>query len=181
MGTAINILITKLRASVDRVTVWAGKVDACLTLILTGFISYSVFVRYFLNRPLWWVEEVTAYIWIYIAALSFPYATMLESHVASDIIFVRFPAKLKYLITVGGYLMALIVCSVMVLKGISIMKLYYILDWRSDSLLEVPLWIIWVSVPVGFLLMGLQVVSKIYVITQRQRRTGSVEVPKELA
>lgn len=178
MENRVDRLITIARVSLDRASLCAGKIDAVLTIILTLFVSYSVFVRYVLNSPLWWVEEIMAYIWIYIAALSFPYATMLESHVASDIISARFPARLKHLITILGYVMAFMVCIVMVVKGITTTWFYYVLDWRSDTLLEAPLWIVWVSVPVGFCLMGFQVLLKLYAITQRLFSTEAISTQR---
>jgi TRAP-type mannitol/chloroaromatic compound transport system permease small subunit len=158
----------------DKIGVSTGIVAAGLSILMMLLITYSVFARYVLNRPHFWVEEITAYIFVGSFFLSLGYSTLKEAHVASDIVISHAPMKVQYVVSMVGYVFVLIVCFAIVYSGSCMTITYFKFGWKSSTQLMVPLWPAIAMVPVGFIVFALTVLSRIYNITKRFRTTGSI-------
>lgn len=159
---------------IDRISTYFGYVAAGLGLVITFIVTYGVFLRFLLKSPVFWVEEVSGYIFVAFFSFGIVYATLRESHVASEILLSRFPVRAQFTVTMIGYVMAFIISCAMVYYGSKTTLTYLTLDWHSSTILDVALWPVWSMIPLGFSIFALAILSRIRAITLRLITTGSI-------
>lgn len=82
-------------------------------LLVAGSVfvtALNVFMRFVLNSPFFWVEQVASYMFLYIIMLGLPIAYRNGSMIAFDLLVTRFPIKVQqilafifHLITTGFF------------------------------------------------------------------------------
>lgn len=164
-------------AGFDKLSVIAGYAAAIITLIFTLMIAISVVSRYAFNEPIIWVDEVSTYLFVASMILQISYATYKESHVSADIVFLKFPRKLQYGVTQLSYLLTLVAIGIIVYFGTMVTIRYIAMDYRSETTLAAPLVLIFVFVPIGFILIFLQILSCIQRV--RERMSSGISIRKE--
>ena len=166
--------IKTLVTGIDKATIGFGYCAGGLTLALLGVVLVSIAFRYLLDRPIMGADEISCYLFIAFNLAALSYATYGESHVAAEVLYARFNNKLQFAVTVASYALAFIVCSLITYYGTETTWHYFSRGWTSSSMAAITLWPIVATIPIGFTMFGLQCLSRIYAITERMRRTGSV-------
>ena len=159
---------------VDKITVFFAQASLVCGLLLTLVVVIGTLARYVFNYPLGWRDEITAYIFIYHCFLALAYATYREAHIAAEMLYVHFHPKLQFIITIIGYSLAMLCTSIICYYGFKTTYQYYVRGWASDTAYVVTLWPIILIVPLGFVMFGLQCLSRLKTIIARMRLTGSV-------
>lgn len=138
-----------------------GVVSAICLLVVAVIITYEALMRYLFNSPTIWVKEVSIYLCIAIGFLAAAYTLKNNGHFAITIfVDLLSPAKRRKL-RIVTHLMGIIYSSVLLYKGIELVTFSYEINDVSTSLLEVPLWIPKMLVPVGCSVLTLQFVNKL--------------------
>lgn len=90
------------------------KVGSFILLVLIVSISAGIFSRYCLNHPFTWIEELSTFLFIWLAFLGAVTATYEKRHVAVDFLINRIPRKLNDAVKILTYLLILtfMVCLV---------------------------------------------------------------------
>ncbi len=153
---------------IDKGSIFFGYISACCVISLTLIVFISVIARYVFNRPFAWSDEISAYIFLSQCLLALAYATYREAHIAAEMLFVHFPPKVQFVITIIGYVLALICIIVVVYYGSILFHQYFVQGWRSDTEYAVMLWPFIMMVPLGFIMFGLQCFSRINAVIERK-------------
>ena len=146
---------------IDRTSNGAGYLSAFLNIVLCLLVFSGVIARYVFSNPIPWRDEICQYIFIYANILALCYATYAESHVSAEMLYDHFPPRIQDTITIIGYCLVLLCISFIVYFGFQTVHTYYVREWRSETLFEFTLWPIIGVIPVGFVLFGLQCISKL--------------------
>jgi C4-dicarboxylate transporter DctQ subunit len=162
------------RRIIDKTSIYGGNFGAAANIVLCLLVMIGVIARYFFSYPIEWRDEICAYTFIIANLLSLCYATYAESHVSAEMLYDRFPIKVKLIIDLVGYILVLVCIAFIVYYGFQTLQSYYVRDWRSETAYEFILWPIMAIVPVGFLLFGLQCISKLIKTIERMRGNGDV-------
>ena len=160
-------VLHSVRRIIDKTSVISGQFGAISNIILCLLVFTGVLTRYFLSHPLEWRDEISSYIFIAANLLGLCYATYVEAHVSSEMLYDRFPCKVKLIIDLIGYVMALICIAFITYYGFETTQSYFIRQWRSETAYAFTLWPIMAIVPLGFMLFGLQCVSKLIKAIER--------------
>lgn len=163
---------------IDRVSLYSGYISAGLSILLTLQITYGVIMRYIFNRPVFWIDEISGYLFVTYICLGVVYATLKESHISSEMIISKMPMKIQYGVAIFGYVIALLVSCAMVYYGSKTTLLYFNLGWKSETTLAFILWPVWMMIPIGFTIFALAAISRINAITKRLIKTGSIDPPR---
>ncbi len=140
----------------------AGGVVAAVCLVLvTLFICYDVFMRYFFSAPTVWVQEMSIYLCIAIGYLACGYALKNDSHFSITILVDHLTPKNRRRMKIFTCLLGIAYAAVFVVKGIENTRFSYEIGDTSTGLMATPLWIPWTLVPIGGLLLGLQFFNKL--------------------
>lgn len=138
------------------------KVLSLISRIFVGatvaIIFYSVVMRYVFQRPPFWVEELSRFIFIWIIMLGAVLVTREQSHIELVLFVNLFPKKWRFVLSIFSRLLMVVFCWVMVQQGI---KIYPIVAEASSPTFGLSMGWLYLSIPVGGLLMGICILENI--------------------
>jgi len=160
METVIN-KESKADLKINTVNQWAGSFSGLMLVIMSLITVYDVFMRYFLNKPTGWVLEYSVYLFIWFGFLSIGYAQQKGRHITVDILTHKFPIKTACYWGILGNVLAFFTVAALVYYGFEGVMASHSSGEFAPTITETPLWIPRMVVPVGGLLLGLQLVIDI--------------------
>ena len=154
-------ILTNLDAIITGVTL-----SICVVLV-----NANVIMRYFLNSPIHWAEEVVTSLFVWTVFIGSAYAYRKHSHLGVDIVINMLPEKVKGIVKAIMSVVELLV--LIMLTIISSQYVYHLIFSRSGKLkiamtdlLRVPKWWTGIAVPIGF---GLSVIYSVYFMFKNVR------------
>lgn len=131
--------------------------------LLMGFMVVSLFsqviARYFFNSPIMWTDEIGRYTFIWIVYLGSVVAFKKRSHLVVDILTRKFPEKLQFYLNLFFEIVIMLFLFLVFIFG-----LQYAMSNMGNpaySTNVISLGVAYVSVPVGALLMIINIVRVI--------------------
>lgn len=121
-----------------------------VALVLLTFVG--VIMRYFINKPIVWQEEVQIWMFLWIAFFGGSAAFRYKSHVEIEMIVEMFPKSVQKIIEFLIYAVVITVLIFLFLKG-NLMVRQFIQTDKSTNVLSIPSSLIYSSIPVGCGLM----------------------------
>ncbi|MEP7206818.1 MAG: TRAP transporter small permease [Casimicrobiaceae bacterium] len=127
---------------------------AAATLIASMLlIAYAVVMRYFVNQPPPWVDELVGYLLVAAVMLAAADALLEGEHIAVDILTDRLGARGRKAVLLGG-LVAVAATGVLLLyEGVDMVAFSRMVDLKSNGFLAVPMWLPQILVPIGAALL----------------------------
>lgn len=128
--------------------------------ILVLVVSLQVFCRYVLQNSLDWTEELARYLLIWSVLFGCSYAMKEDAHLEMSILRSMAGPHMKKVIHIFSCLMCLVFCIIMLNAGIESIEN---IRWSEQTTpaMQIPAWIIWLAMPLGFALMGIHAVIRI--------------------
>ncbi len=145
----------------DGISEIAGKIAAWMFFAVGIFVFFEVFMRYVLNAPTIWVDEVSRIFQVWAAFLSISYVLKHRAHILIDIAFRRQGSLSRKVVDTFAMCVIVFFCVVVVKYGLDMWWKSTILGHTTDSFLAVPKTFIQSAVWVGFGLMALQSIAEI--------------------
>lgn len=151
----------------------AGKVfDLLLNLlvilagIIVSFATVSVCVgilsRYFLNRPISWVVEISEYGLLYMTFLAAAWVLRHEQHVSVDLVYNWLSPRNQAIASIFTSIVAGLVFLIITIYGFKVTKNQFDTKYFTPTILEAPKFVITLIIPVGTFLLLIQIIRKIY-------------------
>ncbi|WP_085993057.1 TRAP transporter small permease subunit [Oceanobacillus senegalensis] len=153
MKTTIRI-INKINESM----MW---VVGAIVLIMGILLTYSVVMRYFFNNPPVWSFDLTGWFTGIAAFLGGGYALLYGAHVRVDIFYEKFPLKIQSVINIFSSIFVFLIVIVFIWKGMEQVINNYQTGAIASTGLSIYLWIKWVMMPIGGILLGLQAIANL--------------------
>lgn len=154
-----------------------GVALAALALLASMFmIGYSVVMRYVVNRPVAWVDEVAGYLLVAAVMLAAADALLHGEHIAVDILTERLSARGKRWFLLGGLVAVSASALLLTLEGADMVAFSRMVGLKSNGYLETPMWIPQLLVPIGAALLGVASIREI-IAAWRARRSRSRVTP----
>jgi len=148
--------------TIDFISEITGKIAAWLFFLIGLIITYEVFMRYVLNMPTIWVDEVASITQIWATFLASSYALKHKNLIVIDIVF-RDPFSISRKLSDTFSLVIIII--------VSLITIYYGFDlWlhstlkghTTDSFLAIPKWFTQASIWIGFTFLLIQSFVEIF-------------------
>jgi C4-dicarboxylate transporter DctQ subunit len=133
-----------------------------LGLITTGLAFTNTILRYVFKYSPEWMEEIIVYLIIWAAFIVASTLVEEKRHVGTTFLVGRLPAKMQRLVALVTSFLALGFCTLVLYLGYTIVHIAYVSDERSLTTMRYPLWIFYLSLPVGLSLMAARYGKKIY-------------------
>lgn len=131
-----------------------GIALAAIALLASMFlIGYSVVMRYFLNQPAAWVDELAGYLLVAAVMLAAADALLEGEHIAVDILTERLSAHGRRWTVLGGLIAVALSALLLLVEGVDMVGFSRMVGLMSNGYLAVPMWIPQLLVPVGAALM----------------------------
>lgn len=144
-----------------------------LILFMGLALFYAVIMRYFFDRPQTWSFDLVGWFTGMAAFLGGGYALLKGAHVRVDIFYEKMPLRIRSITDAVTSVFLFLIVIVLVWKGWEQAGHNYTLGAVADTGLNIHLWVKWVMVPIGGLLLGLQalvnLINDIYTFVKGQR------------
>jgi TRAP-type C4-dicarboxylate transport system permease small subunit len=131
-----------------------GIALAAIALLASlALIAASVVMRYFLNHPIAWVDELVGYLLVVSVMLAAADALVEGEHIAVDILTERLSARGRRVILLIGFVAVALSALLLVVEGYDMVAFSKMVNLLSNGYLAVPMWIPQLVVPVGAALL----------------------------
>ncbi len=149
---------------IDKLNKIMGIVTAISIFLLLLLVLWGVFSRYVLRSPSNIALEVSGYFMVLLSFLGAGYILLKEKHVSVQVLSSRIPKRFKKFHDLSIQILLFIFSMIVIYEGISYTILAFEENYRSTSLLNFPLWVVFLTIPVGMFFFLLQVVRNILFI-----------------
>jgi len=130
-----------------------------MVVVAVVITCQMIFIRYFLNGSTYWHTEAVVYLVLAATLLGLPYVQKLKGHVNVDLVPMLLPPAGRKALMIASFAGATIVLSIMTFYSAELVYLSYSKGWTSDTVWGPPLWIPYLTMPLGFGLFGLQLLA----------------------
>ncbi|MBC8268219.1 MAG: TRAP transporter small permease [Rhodospirillaceae bacterium] len=146
---------------VSAVSNLCGVVAAFLVGSAIVVVCQMVVMRYFLNASTIWQTEFVIFSLVASTFIGSPYVLLIKGHVNVDLLPHYLGTKGRYALAMFASLLGFVFCSVLAWKGYLHFHEALVNGWTTDTVWALPLWIPYLSIPIGIGLLSLQYVADI--------------------
>jgi TRAP-type C4-dicarboxylate transport system permease small subunit len=133
-----------------------------LIFVATMISFYTVLTRYLFNYSPDWGEEVIIYLIIWGVFISASLLVEERGHVAATLLVERFPLRMRRFLAIFNAVLAFGFSLLIFFFGFKIVGEAFLRDERSLTALRFPVWIAYLSVVTGCVLVSIRYVIRIY-------------------
>jgi C4-dicarboxylate transporter DctM subunit len=145
------------RSLVDGIFSLCGSLGSAMFVGVGFIVVFEIMMRFIFRSPTTWTGEISGTLTIVAAFLLFSYTLREKGHTKVDFITVHLSKRSVLILEIFTSLLGIIYCGVLVGYGIKMLRSSYIMGELSQ-ILQIPLWIPQMSVPLGGALMVIQLV-----------------------
>lgn len=140
----------------ERVIVAFAWIAGGLMMFALVAVCVDVLMRYFLNKPLPWVLQISEYILLYIPFLAAAYVLREESHIRIDILLNRLGRCTRSRVSAVTSFLGFVVLLVLAYYGTYITLDYFRRDVPTIKYLKIPEFLVIAVIPAGCFLFAIQ-------------------------
>ena len=118
-----------------------------------ALVVYSVVMRYFLNQPAAWVDEMVGYLLVACVMLAAADALLEGEHLAVDLVTERLGTRGKRRTLLAGLAAVALSALLLVIEGFDMVAFSRMVGLKSNGYMATPMWIPQLLVPIGAALM----------------------------
>ncbi len=154
---SLEFFITTVR----RLSIICGVISACGLAAAVLVVCQMVVMRYLLNASTVWQTEFVVYTLVGATFVGCPYVLLRRGHVNVDILplYLSQAARVALAYLASG--LGLLFCLVLTYASWELLRDAWSGGWRTDTVWELPLWIPYMTMPLGLGLLSLQYVADI--------------------
>lgn len=152
-----------LRA-VGALSTLAGWCSAAMIMAAVAITCQMIFIRFVLNGSTIWQTEAVIYLVIAATLIGLPYVQHLRGHVNVDLVPLSLPPRGRYVLFMFTSALSIAIVGVMLWYGYDYWHFAWSRGWKSDTVWGVRLWIPYLALPVGFLLLLLQLIADLVAV-----------------
>ena len=146
-------------SAIDRLSLLLGMIAAAL--IATGIllVCQMVFIRYVLNGSTAWQTDAVIFCLAGATLIGSPFVLRERGHVTVDLVTGMAGPRARRVMAILADGVVLVFALVLLWKGIELTVQAWQGDWRTETIAEFPLWMPYLSLPVGFGALALQALA----------------------
>lgn len=145
-----------MRAVIEKVAAIGAGIASVLFILAGAMLTYEVVARYFFTKPTRWAAELSQMCLIWGSLLAMAWLLKKRQHIQVDAVVRLLPATLAGIIDRIVMLLVAVFSMVVCWYGFEIFYDSFSRGRTTGSLLNIPIWIVELAVPVGFALLALQ-------------------------
>ncbi len=125
----------KVLHTIDSISEWSGKVSSFLIYAGILILVFEVVARYFFKSPTVWAHGYTQRLFGSYFILVGAYTLIKDAHIRVDIVYQRFPIRIRALLDILNYSLLILWTSVLAKEGIS----FFYHSWQIREVDEMAL------------------------------------------
>jgi TRAP-type C4-dicarboxylate transport system permease small subunit len=139
----------------ERITLWMAVVAASLVLAMSGWITYDVLTRYFLDFASPWAFDLSEYALVWITFLGAPWVLLQDRHVRIELLVDVLPRSAQRILGITVSIIAICACLVLAWKtGVAALQ-YIERDIMMARIWRIPRIWPYCIIPIGSTIMAL--------------------------
>jgi TRAP-type C4-dicarboxylate transport system permease small subunit len=158
---------------------YISKVCGVIAALLVGsailVVCQMVVMRYFLGASTIWQTEFVIYALVASTFIGSPYVLLIKGHVNVDLLPHYLGDRGKVVLAYIASFLGLLFCATLTWKGFELFYEALTEGWRTDTIWSLPLWIPYISIPLGIGILCLQYVADIIALTTGHHMPFPVE------
>ena len=135
-----------------------GQGVSLLCLLIMALLMYEVIARYAFNAPTIWAWPITKQVFGVFILFGGVYTLLHRGHIRVEILYNRFPPKLKFAARLIALLSALIFLGVLAWQSSEVAAASLAVGERASGAFRVPLYPFKILVPIAAILFCLQLI-----------------------
>lgn len=118
-------------------------------LVSLALVTYGVVLRYAINQPQTWLDEMVGYLLVATVMLGASDALRQREHIAIDIVTGRLDAGKRFWVAVLSMVAVVATALLFIVEGWGAVAFSKMVDMRSTGYLDMPIWTMQLLIPVG--------------------------------
>ena len=148
-------MVTK---AIETVSTFIGWLSGIGVYAMAIAVFIEVVLRYFFNSSIFIAEELSVYCMIGVAFLGAAMTMKNGAHIKVDLLYKRLPKKARLWLDVVTTILGTVICIIVTYECIWWVHYTYKTNFISPSVMQTPMWIPMIVVPIGLFLWSLQYV-----------------------
>ena len=148
---------------------WIERLLFGIGLIMTLVVAVQVFYRYALNHSLFWSEELSRYLLVWLSFLGASVAYYRRAHPGIDIVVAMLPGRWKQSVSIFIHFVSLALFGIMVWFGC---QFSYFVRLQITPALYLPKWLVMGIIPISGAVLLVHGLSLLLSDFRGQRRDG---------
>ena len=124
-------------------------------------VCQMVVMRYFLNSSTIWQTEFVIFSLVASTFIGSPYVLLIKGHVNVDLLPHYLGQTGKYILSIIASILGFVFSFTLAWKGFALFHEALTKGWTTDTVWALPLWIPYISFPIGIGLLSLQYIADI--------------------
>jgi len=157
-------MVDRIFEGIEKGVVGLNKVLVFIASVMMAGLMIVVCIdlalRYFFNSPLLWGTEVTEILLLYITFLGMAWVFREDGHVVIDVFTSKAVGRKKKILNGSSYFLVGIVSTVLIYYGFYTTYDHYVRGVYNPSIIETPISLIIIVIPVGSIPLFLEVLVK---------------------
>lgn len=145
----------------------AGWASAAMIVCAVAITCQMIFIRFVLNGSTIWQTEAVIYLVVAATLVGLAYVQRLRGHVNVDLFPLILRKRARRWMAMFTLTVSAAIIAVMLWYGYEFWHFAWERGWRSDTVWGVRLWIPYLSIPVGFGLLLLQLIADLVAVALR--------------
>jgi len=137
-----------------------GFIMACFAVMGT-VLALQIFMRYVMNWPLIWSEELARYIFVWATFIGAGYGVRKKIHISMELLYIRLPKKVRVFVTIFTNAVAIFVFAYLIPYGITTTRRQWAI---ASSAMEIPMSWVFAAVPIGCFIVCLRLIGDIILV-----------------
>jgi len=133
-----------------------------LIALIMLMVVAEVAMRYFFNRPIVWVIDITEYVMLFITFLGIAWLLKKEGHVVMDLLLDHLNRKSRHMAVAITSVVAAITCFIITWYGVVVGLDWYNINYFYQGALDIPAFYLEAVIPVGMFLVSIQFLRRAY-------------------
>jgi TRAP-type C4-dicarboxylate transport system permease small subunit len=134
-----------------------GFIMVCFA-VMGLVLALQIFMRYVLNMPLIWSEEMARYLFVWATFIGAGYGVRNKIHICVEFFYSRMPRRVKLAITLLTNTFCILIFAYLIPYGIDKVKT----QWHiGSSAMEIPMSFVFAAVPIGCFIVCLRLLVEI--------------------
>lgn len=153
----------------DAVLEYMGISIASL-MIAIAFLQ--VVFRYVLQNALSWSEEACIFLFVWMSYVGMALAMRKDAHLRVDAFVNLMPQKVQHVLHWGGLLVSALFCLAVAWMSTDLTLKIYSREQTAVAI-DMPMWIVWLGIPLCFLLTALQALRRFWIVFTTAQGRGN--------
>ena len=149
---------------IDKIISFINRYIAVIGIVGGVALAFiNVVGRYIFNSSFTWASELTIYLFLWSTFFASAYCFKKDAHISISILLEKVNPKVAKILMLFSHIATLMFLLAVAYYGVEYLKFVYELDETSVDL-EIPMWIVYLVIPISFFFASYRVAEKIFYI-----------------